>query len=240
MRRTALITGGSVGIGAAIARRFGYDGVQVLVHYRGEPKAAASVVDDILSAGGDAVAIQANVADSRSGQDLFDFAEARYGAVDILVNCANVVREAPLAQVSDEMFELVLAVNLFGSFYTMREAARRMKRGGRIVNISSSEMHENAPGYCSYNAAKGAVEAITRVLANELSLKGITVNAVAVPPERAEPGGPGPNQTDTIPPGLRAQDAEAPTDILRLVSFLVSEKASWIQGQVLRARRDFV
>ncbi|RAH99886.1 3-ketoacyl-ACP reductase [Acuticoccus sediminis] len=238
MRRTALITGGSSGIGAAIARRFGYDGIRVLVHYRGGEQAAAGVVSDIEAAGGEAFAVEANVADSRAAPDLFDLAEARFGSVDILVNCAGILQEAPLAEVSDEMFEMVLAVNLYGSFHTMREAARRMKQGGRIVNVSSSELSLNMPGYSSYNATKGAVEAITRVLAKELGPKGITVNAVAVAPGSAECDSHVDRRGGILWRGSndRAYRHCYPADdIVGLVKFLASEKAGWIHGQILRA-----
>ncbi|HEX3872196.1 MAG TPA: SDR family NAD(P)-dependent oxidoreductase, partial [Pirellulales bacterium] len=171
--RTAIVTGASKGIGAAIARRLAADGFQTVVNYSSSE--ANKVVAAIEAAGGHAMAIRADVADPAAVKTLFDETEARFGPVDVLVNNAGIAKVSPLAEVLDEDYERVVAVNLTGSFNGMREAARRVRDGGRIINFSTSIIGNYLPGYGVYAATKAAVEAMTHVLAKELGPRRITV-----------------------------------------------------------------
>jgi 3-oxoacyl-[acyl-carrier protein] reductase len=241
-KKVAIVTGASRGIGAAIARRLAEDGCAVIVNYAGSGGAAAKLVREIEDAGGHAVAVQADVADPAAVPRLFDSAESAFGGVDVLVNNAGIMKLARLAEVDDATFDQVVAINLKGVFNGLREAARRLRDGGRIVNFSSSVVGLFQPTYGLYAATKAAVEAMTHVLAKELGPRGITVNAVS----------PGPVGTE-----LFLADKDAATvehikrmnplgrlgeveDIARVVSLLVGPDGGWINGQVVRANGGVV
>jgi len=232
--RTAIVTGASRGIGAALARRLATDGFQTVVNYASSAVEARNVVAAIEAAGGHAKAIGANVADPTAVRALFDQAEEAFGPVDVLVNNAGISKVSPLAEVGDEDYHQLVAVNLTGAFNGMREGARRVRDGGRIINLSTSVIGHYRPGLGVYAATKAAVEAMTHVLAKELGVRGVTVNAVA----------PGPVATELlladrsddliarlaneIPLGRLGQ----PDDIARVVSFLASPESGWISGQL--------
>jgi len=184
--RTAIVTGSSRGIGAAVARRLAKDGFSVVVNYTGNAAEAESVVGDIKQGGGDALSIQADVSDPAAMRRMFDQAAARSGGVDVLVNNAGVMQLAKISDADDGFFDRHIAINLKGVFNGMREAAKRLRSGGRIISFSSSVVGLYQPTYGVYAATKAGVEAMTRVLANELRGRNITVNAVA----------PGPTATD--------------------------------------------
>jgi 3-oxoacyl-[acyl-carrier protein] reductase len=236
-KKVAIVTGASRGIGAAIARRLAEDGFAVVVNYGGSASAAAKLVGEIESAGGQAVALQADVSDPKAVQHLFDAAETTFGGVDVLVNNAGIMKLARFAEADDATFDQTVAINLKGVFNGLREAARRLRDSGRIVNFSSSVVGLYQPAYGVYAATKAAVEAMTHILAKELGPRGITVNAVA----------PGPVATE-----LFLEDKDEATiesvkrmnpfgrlgeveDIARVVSLLVDPDAGWINGQVVRA-----
>jgi 3-oxoacyl-[acyl-carrier protein] reductase len=238
----AIITGSSRGIGAAIAERLTADGIAVIVNYAQGREAAAQVVQRITAAGGRALAVQADIADPGSAAALFDAAEQAYGGVDILVNNAGTMALGLFAELSDADVARQFEVNVTGVFRTLREAARRLRDGGRIVNFSSSVVGLYQPRYGAYAATKAAVEAMTHVLAKELAQRGITVNAVA----------PGPTETDMFLNGktddqLRAMAAMnpfgrfgRPPEIADVVAFLASREASWVNGQTLRVNGGVV
>ncbi len=235
--KTAIVTGASKGIGAAIARQLAADGFQTIVNYASSSGEAAEIVAGIEQAGGRALAVRADIADAQALAALFDRAEAEFGRVDVLVNNAGISKFSPLAEVSDEDFQRQVAVNLTGTFNGMREGAKRMRDGGRIINLSTSIIGHYSPGNGVYAATKAAVEAMTHILAKELGTRGITVNAVA----------PGPIATELLFKG-RSEDLiqrlindiplgrlGLPEDIARIVSFLASAESGWINGQIIRA-----
>jgi 3-oxoacyl-[acyl-carrier protein] reductase len=235
--RVAIVTGASKGIGAAIAARLAQEGTAVVVNYSRGHAAAQAVVETIQASGGQAVAAGADIADPDGIASLFRAAEAAFGGVDILVNNAAIMDLAPIAEVTDAQFDQMVAVNLGGVFRGMREGARQLRQGGRIINFSSSVVGFYQPGYGVYAATKAAVEAMTHVLAKELGPRGITVNAVA----------PGPVETELFMTGKSEAQLKAiigmnpfgrlgqPTDIAGLVAFLAGPDSGWVSGQVIRA-----
>jgi 3-oxoacyl-[acyl-carrier protein] reductase len=241
-RRTAIVTGSSRGIGAAVARRLAKDGFSVVVNYTGNAAEAESVVGDIKQGGGNALSIQADVSDPAAMRRMFDQAAAVAGGVDVLVNNAGIMQLAKISDADDGFFDRHIAINLKGVFNGMREAAKRLRNGGRIISFSSSVVGLYQPTYGVYAATKGGVEAMTHVLANELRGRNITVNAVA----------PGPTATDLFLKGKPKEVIDhlaklaplerlgEPRDIAAVVAFLASPDGSWINGQVLRANGGII
>ena len=235
--RTAIVTGASKGIGAAVAKRLAADGFRTVVNFASSAAEAEEVVAVIKAAGGRARAIGGDVADASAVRRLFDQAEAEFGPVDVLVNNAGILKLSPLAEVADADYQRQVAVNLTGTFNGMREGARRVRDGGRIINLSTSIIGAFLPNYGVYAATKAAVEAMTHVLAKELGARGVTVNAVAPGPVATELFLTGRSDelirrmTNDIPLGRLGQ----PDDIARVVSFLASPESGWINGQVVKA-----
>lgn len=244
MKQVAIVTGASRGIGAAIAQRLARDGFAVVVNYAGNAAEADKVVAAIHHAGGTAIALQADVANSAEVGALFDRTIAALGRVDVLVNNAGIMppQLPQLSATDDDTFDRLVAVNLKGSFNTMRAASTRLQQGGRIINFSSSLVGTLLPGYSAYVATKAGVEAMTSILAKELRGKNITVNAVA----------PGPTATALFLDGKTPELIERlakmtplerlgqPDDIANAVSFLAGPDGSWINGQTLRANGGMV
>jgi 3-oxoacyl-[acyl-carrier protein] reductase len=236
-QRVAIVTGASKGIGAAIALRLAADGIAVIVNYASSQKPADEIVASIEAAGGKAIAVQADIASPGGVAALFDAAEATFGGVDILVNNAGVMTLGPMADVDDAAFEAQVAINLGGAFRGMREATKRLRDDGRIVNFSSSVVGLYQPGYAVYAATKAAVEALTHILAKELGARRITVNAVA----------PGPVETELFTRGKTEEQIRAiagmnpmrrlgqPDDIAAVVAFLAGPDSGWVNGQIIRA-----
>jgi 3-oxoacyl-[acyl-carrier protein] reductase len=243
MKQVAIVTGASRGIGATVAHRLAKESYAIVVNYAGSPDEAQGVVDAIKWQGGEAMAIRADVSDSAAVRSLFDAAIDRFGRVDVLVNNAGIMPPAlpHLADTDDATFDRLFAVNVKGTFNTLREAAQRLQQGGRIVNFSTSVIGLGLPGYAVYGATKGAVEVMTNILAKELRGKNITVNAVA----------PGPTGTDLFLNGKTPEQVERmakmaplerlgkPDDIAEAVAFLAAP-GSWINGQTLRANGGIV
>lgn len=233
----ALVTGASRGIGAAIARRLAKDGFAVAVNYMSNPGEAEKLVAELVQAGGKAIAVQADVSKVEHVQRLFDEVEQKLGSIDVLVNNAGILKTMPLAQTSDEVFAQSFNINVTGVFNTLREASTRLNDGGRIINLSSTTLALNLPGYAIYNATKAAVEAFSRVLVKELRGRRITVNCVAPGPVATELflNGKSEEQIQTfakMPPLERLGQTE---DIAGVVAFLAGPDGAWVNGQVLRA-----
>ena len=243
-KQVAIVTGAARGIGAAIALRLGRDGYAVVVNYAGRADEAATVVNAICEAGGQAVAVQADVADPAAVRHLFDVAVAQFGGVDVLVNNAGIMPPSlpTLADTDDKTFDALFAVNVKGSFNTMREAATRLRKGGRIVNFSSSVIGLAMPGYAVYAATKSAIETMTNILAKELRGKGITVNAVAPGPTATALflDGKSPEQIERLAKAAPLERLGQPEDIANTVALLAGPDAAWINGQVVRANGGLV
>jgi 3-oxoacyl-[acyl-carrier protein] reductase len=236
--RVAIVTGASRGIGRAIAERFARDGAAVVVNYARSRGEAEEVVRVIADRGGRAVAIAADVGRVADVQRLFSETVARFGRVDILVNNAAVAIRKPVATTTEEEFDRVFAVNARGAFFAMREAARTLPDGGRVINVSSGATTVGFASQGVYCGSKAALEQFTLVLANELGSRGITANAVMV----------GPTKTAMLDGLLRdAPEFEAmvvartpmgrlgtPSEIADVVAFLAGDDARWVTGQSIR------
>ncbi len=235
--KVAVVTGASRGIGRAIVMRLAADGARVVVNYAEQHDAAQATVQDITDAGGQAVAVQADVVSRVAIRQLFDTTLHHYGRLDILVANAGFAVFKPLADITEEDFDATFAVNARGTFFCMQEALRHLADGGRIVCISTIGTLLNMPGGACYFGAKAAVEQFCRVAAREVAARGITINVVS----------PGFTDTDM----LRATLAGAPEagaeliamtplarlgesrDIAAVVAFLVGPDAAWMTRQNL-------
>ena len=240
--KVAIVTGASRGIGAAIAERLAKDGYTVVVNYAGRAAEADALVGKIEANGGKAIATQADVSDSTSVARIFDAAEAAFGGVDLVVNNAGIMQLATIAESDDALFDSQVAVNLKGVFNVLREAARRIRSDGRIINMSSSVIGVSLPSYGAYIATKAAVEGLTKVLANELRGRNITVNAVAPGPTATALflDGKSPDLIDRMAKMNPLERLGRPEDIANAVAFLAGPDGSWINGQVLRANGGMV
>ncbi|AJC17115.1 SDR family oxidoreductase [Pandoraea sputorum] len=238
----ALITGASRGIGATIARRLARDGFSVAINYASNAAEADALAAELRDAGTAAIAVKADVSKSAEVKAMFDTVEQRLGKIDVLVNNAGILKTAPLAQTSDELYEQNFAINTRGVFNTLREAATRMNEGGHIVNVSSTTLGLNMPGYAIYNGTKAAVESFTRVFAKELRGRRITVNAVAPGPVATELflNGKTDEQIQTFAKMPPLERLGQPDDIANVVAFLAGPDSGWVNGQVLRANGGVV
>ncbi|AZG16810.1 SDR family oxidoreductase [Cupriavidus pauculus] len=241
-QRVAIVTGASRGIGAAIARRLGADGFTVVVNYAGSASDAEAVAANIEAAGGRALTHQADVGDAAAVARMFAAAEAAFGGVDVLVNNAGIMKLATVAESDDALFDSIMRINVKGSFNTMREAARRLRDGGRIINLSSSLVGLLMPTYGVYAASKAAVEAMTHVLMKEVRGRNITVNAVAPGPTATELflDGKSPELIDKMAKMAPLERLGKPEDIANAVAFLAGADGSWINGQTLRANGGII
>ncbi|MYT74918.1 SDR family oxidoreductase [Streptomyces sp. SID8367] len=231
------MTGGSGGIGGAVARRLADEGIAVVVHYAGSADRAAEVVESITAAGGTAYAAPGDVAEPAEMTRLFDAAEERFGGVDVVVNTAGIMKLARVAEMDLDTFDRMHRVNVRGTFVVSQLAARRLRPGGALINFSTSVTRLQQPTYGAYAATKGAVESMTLILARELGGRDITVNAVA-PGPTATPlflDGKSPELIERIASGSALGRLGTPEDIANAVAFLAGPDGRWINGQVLFA-----
>jgi 3-oxoacyl-[acyl-carrier protein] reductase len=228
--KTAVVTGGSRGIGRAIVRRLGRDGARVVFSYREDKAAADALVGEV----GNAVAVRADQEDPASLGALF---EPVAGGLDILVNNAAIIAPAPISDITPDLFDRAMTVNAKFPLLAMQRAEPLLRDGGRIINISTLNTAVPGPGIALYCASKAALEQFTKVAALELGRRGITVNAVS----------PGATDTDLLRAANSAEElAEAatmtplgrlgePADIADVVAFLAGPDARWITGQNIQA-----
>ena len=239
--KAAIVTGGSRGIGRAIAIRLAKDGFAVVVNYAGNVGKAQETVSEIERAAGKAAAVQGDISNPQDVLALFEFAQKTFGRVDVVVNNAGVMPMSLIDPKNLADFDKTIATNLRGAFLVLAQAATAVREGGRIIALSSSVIAKSFPGYGPYIASKAGVEGLVRVLANEMRGRRITVNAVA----------PGPVDTELFRQGKTAQQIEqitqlaplarlgTPEDIAAVISFLAGEDGGWVNGQILRANGGF-
>ncbi|NJC13084.1 SDR family oxidoreductase [Micromonospora profundi] len=232
--RVAVVTGGSRGIGRAVAERLAADGLDVVIVFAANEVEAKAAVTAIQEAGGRSHAIQADVADESAVKALFDMTEQLFGGVDVVVNAAGTMVLQPVAELDLDEFDRMHRTNVRGTFVVAREAAGRLRDGGAIVNFSTSVTRLNLPTYAAYAASKAAVEALGPILARELRGRDITVNAVA----------PGPTATalflegksDEMIRNIAGQNPMErlgrPEDIAEVISLLAG-RGRWINGQTI-------
>ncbi|WP_280342899.1 SDR family oxidoreductase [Nocardia abscessus] len=231
MDRVAIITGSGRGIGRAIALRLAADGAKVVVNYRSNSEAAGRVAAAVAAGGGEAFVVQADVADEAQLKALFDATERQYGGLDVFVHSAYGHAVGSISAAADEDYERAFATNARATFVAFREAARRVRDGGRIVYVSSAATRASDPSMSLYTASKAAGEQLVRAFAREVGPRGITVNSVL----------PGPTNTDAVQ-AIREVLTERvaqtplgrlgePDDIADVVGFLASRDARWLTGQ---------
>jgi 3-oxoacyl-[acyl-carrier protein] reductase len=235
--RTALVTGGTGGMGQAIAVRLATDGFDVALAYTGRADLADEVVGKIKEQGRRGAAFAADLADQVAAAALFAAADDHFGHLDVLVHTVGINRPAALIDLDLADFDEIHRVNVRSTFVVDQEAARRLRNGGSIVNVSSSMVRVAPPALSAYVASKAAVDGLTRILAKEMRGRDITVNAVA----------PGPTATGAFLSSTPAQEQQqladsvplgrlgSPDDIAGVVSFLVGPSGRWVNGQVVRA-----
>src|SRR5712671_2385248 len=240
--KVAIVTGASRGIGAAVAERLADDGFTVVINYSSDASPAEALARKIEDKGGRALTAKADVSNPQAVRGMFDAAEAAFGGVDVLVNNAGIMRLAKIADSDDALFDQQIAVNLKGSFNAMREAARRLRDGGRIVNFSTSVVGTRLETYGIYAATKSAIETMTAILSKEMRGRGITVNAVAPGPTATDLflDGKSPELIDRLAKMNPMERLGTPEDIASAVAFLIGPDGGWINGQVLRANGGMV
>jgi 3-oxoacyl-[acyl-carrier protein] reductase len=241
MAKTAIVTGASRGIGRAVAKRLARDGFSVVVNYASSGKDADSAVAEIQSAGGDAIAVKADVGNPADVEYLFQETVKRFGSVEVVVNNSGIMPLSPIEKGDVDVFDRVINTNLRGTFLVLAQAARHVVAGGRIIAFSSSVLAKSFPTYGPYIASKAGVEGLVHVLANELRGRNITVNAVAPGPVATELflGDKSEEQIAQISKIAPLERLGQPEDIAAVVSFLAGPDGGWINSQVLRANGGF-
>ena len=242
LTKSVIVTGASRGIGRAVAIRLAGDGFGVTVNYAGNATKAEEVVTEIKSHGGQAIAVQANVANAAEVKNLFKETIDIFGGINVVVNCAGIMPLSSIAEGDLELFDKVITTNLRGTFVVLGQAARTVSSGGRIIVFSSSVIAMAFPTYGPYIASKAGVEGLVRVLANEIRGRNITVNAVAPGPVATELflTGKSEAQIDQLRKLSPLERLGQPEDIANVVSFLAGHDGGWINGQILRANGGFV
>src|ERR1700736_1369679 len=241
MSKAAIITGASGGLGSAVARRLATDGFAIAVNYSGNSGPAEKLVTELKAAGGQAIAVQADVTNPADVENLFKKTLATFGGVDVVVHSAGIMPLLPIAGGDVAMFDKVIATNLRGTFLVLAQAAQHIASGGRIIAFSSSVLAKSFPTYGPYIASKAGVEGLVHVLANELRGRNITVNAVAPGPTGTElfVSGKSPEQVAELAKLAPLERLGEPEDIANVVSFLAGADGGWINSQGLTANGRF-
>ena len=241
MRKAAIVTGASRGIGRAIAKRLSQDGFAIVVNYAGNAREAEAAVDEIKSAGDEAIAVKADVANPADVEHLFEETLKSFGSVDVVVNNAGIMPLSPIGKGDLDVFDRVVSTNLRGTFLVLAQAAQHVASGGRIIALSSSVLAKSFPTYGPYIASKAGVEGLVHVLANELRGRNITVNAVAPGPVATELflKDKGDEQLAEFTRMVPLERLGQPEDIANVVSFLAGSEGGWVNSQVIRANGGF-
>jgi 3-oxoacyl-[acyl-carrier protein] reductase len=240
--RVAIVTGGSRGIGRGVAEELASGGFAVVVGYAANEAEAGQAVAAAEATGARAVAVAADVADEQAVARLFDVAGATFGGVDVVVNAAGLMSLQPLADFDLAVLDRMLRTNVRGTFVVNQQAARWVRRGGAIINFSSSVIGRILPTYTGYAASKAAVEAMTFILAHELRGRDVTVNAVAPGPTATDMFLTGKDE-DTLSRFANAVPLErlgTPADIAPVVAFLASPAGHWVNGQTIRVNAGII
>jgi 3-oxoacyl-[acyl-carrier protein] reductase len=240
-RRVALVTGGSGGIGRVVSLRLAKDGFSVVLNYAGNAEKAEQVANEIKSADGQALIIQADVSNEADVERMFKQIAETFGRIDVVVHTAGIMPVMTIAETDLAVFDRVISTNLRGTLIVLKYSAQHVSEGGRIMAFSSSVIAKSFPTYGPYIASKAGVEGLVHVLTNELRGRNITVNAVA----------PGPIPTELFLKGKSEDRIEEfrkmsplerlgqPEDIAGVVSFLAGADGGWVNGQVVRANGGF-
>ncbi|POX64361.1 3-ketoacyl-ACP reductase [Streptomyces sp. Ru62] len=239
--RVALVTGGTGGIGLAVTNRLAQDGYAVAVHYVGNKAKADEAVAAIKAQGGKAIAVSGDVADEEAMAAAFDATEAEFGGLDVVVNTAGIMLLSPIATLNLDDLDRMHRTNIRGTFVVSQQAARRLRAGGALINVSSSLTRLQFPTYGAYAASKGAVEAMTLVLAREMRGKDITVNAVSPGPTATPLFLEGKDQAalDNLAKAAPLERLGTPDDIAEAIVFLAGP-ARWINGQTIYANGGII
>lgn len=240
--QTALVTGASKGIGAGIARELASAGASVVVNYATDKNGAEAIARSITGDGGQAIAVQGDIANSGDVTRVFDQAASAFGSIDILVNNAGVYQAMPISKMTEAEFHREMNVNLLGPLLTIRESLKHFgPSGGSIINIGSAASRSLPPEFAIYAASKSGLDAITGVLAKELASRGIRVNSVnpgaTLSEGTKEAGlyGVGSDLEKKLVSMTPLGRIGTPLDIARVVVFLASEDASWLTGEIIHA-----
>src|SRR5438552_816261 len=241
MKKVAIVTGASRGIGRAVAKRLARDSFAVVVNYLSNVDEAEGVVAEIKGIGGDAVAVKADVSSPADVERLFNETSTKFGSVDVVVHNSGIMPLSPIGKNNFDLFDKVISTNLRGAFLVLAQAAQHLASGGRIIAFSSSVLAKSFPTYGPYIASKAGVEGLVHVLANELRGRNVSVNVVA----------PGPVGTELF---LKDKDEKQlaeftrmvplerlgrPEDIANVVSFLTGSEGGWVSSHVIRANGGF-
>ncbi|MDU4694512.1 MULTISPECIES: SDR family oxidoreductase [Paenibacillus] len=239
--KVAIVTGASRGIGRQVAIQLARSGIKVVVNYSSNQEKADEVVQIIETLGGEAIAVRGDVSKVSEVEALFSAALEQFGGIDILVNNAGAMFNAAIPDVTEEMFDRQFNINVKGTYFACQQAMKHMRKGGSIINLSTSVSGAMLPTYSVYAATKGAVEQLTRQLAKEFGTKDIIMNCIA----------PGQVSTELFLEGKSEELIDSyrrmnafgrlgePEDIANAIELLISDKARWITGQTIRVNGGF-